>query len=90
MGGVQWAIASNYKTQDGALGLGFDWSLVYQAAVWCPTLNVYSPCGPSVLALRNIHEQISAFATGVSIKMSNEIPFQHIAGPTLSDPPDLL
>ena len=52
MGGVQWAIASNYKTQDGALGLGFDWSLVYQAAVWCPTLNVYSPCGPSVLALR--------------------------------------
>ena len=29
-----------------------------------------------------IHEQISAFATGVSIKMSNHIPFRHIAGPT--------
>ena len=32
--------------------------------------------------LMYIHEQISAFATGVSIKMSNHIPFRHIAGPT--------
>jgi hypothetical protein len=33
--------------------------------------------------LMYIHEQISAFATGVSTKMSNSIPFRHIAGPTL-------
>jgi hypothetical protein len=33
--------------------------------------------------LMYIHEQISAFATGVSIKMSTAIPFRHIAGPTL-------
>ena len=33
--------------------------------------------------LMYIHEQISAFATGVSIKMSNAIPFRHIAGPRL-------
>ena len=34
--------------------------------------------------LMYIHEQISAFATGVSEKMSNAIPFRHIAGPTVS------
>lgn len=34
--------------------------------------------------LMYIHEQISAFATGVSIKMSNHIPFRHIAGPTIT------
>jgi Phage integrase family len=33
--------------------------------------------------LMYIHEQISAFATGVSTKMSNAIPFRHIAGPTI-------
>ena len=33
--------------------------------------------------LMYIHEQISAFATGVSLKMSNRIPFRHIAGPTI-------
>jgi hypothetical protein len=33
--------------------------------------------------LMYIHEQISAFATGVSLKMSTDIPFRHIAGPTL-------
>jgi hypothetical protein len=33
--------------------------------------------------LMYIHEQISAFATGVSIKMSTAIQFRHIAGPTL-------
>ena len=33
--------------------------------------------------LMYIHEQISAFAAGVSIKMSNSIPFRHIAGPTI-------
>ena len=33
--------------------------------------------------LMYIHEQISAFATGVSIKMSNHIPFRHIAGPSI-------
>jgi hypothetical protein len=33
--------------------------------------------------LMYIHEQISAFATGVSLKMSNAIPFRHIAGPTV-------
>lgn len=30
-----------------------------------------------------IHEQISAFSTGLSIKMSQHIPFRAIAGPTL-------
>ena len=30
-----------------------------------------------------IHEQISAFAAGMSIKMSHAVPFRHIAGPTL-------
>ena len=35
--------------------------------------------------LMYIHEQISAFATGVSYKMSNAIPFRHIAGPTTVD-----
>ena len=34
--------------------------------------------------LMYIHEQISAFATGVSIKMSHAIPFRHIAGPTVT------
>jgi hypothetical protein len=34
--------------------------------------------------LMYIHEQISAFATGVSIKMSTHIPFRHIAGPTVT------
>ena len=34
--------------------------------------------------LMYIHEQISAFATGVSLKMSNAIPFRHIAGPTVT------
>ena len=33
--------------------------------------------------LMYIHEQISAFAAGVSVKMSHHIPFRHIAGPTL-------
>ena len=33
--------------------------------------------------LMYIHEQISAFATGVSLKMSNHIPFRHIAGPSI-------
>jgi hypothetical protein len=28
-----------------------------------------------------IHEQISAFSSGLSVKMSRHIPFQHIAGP---------
>jgi len=37
--------------------------------------------------LMYIHEQISAFATGVSIKMSNHIPFRHIAGPTITRRP---
>ena len=36
--------------------------------------------------LMYIHEQISAFAAGVSLKMSNAIPFRHIAGPTVSTP----
>ena len=36
--------------------------------------------------LMYIHEQISAFATGVSIKMSTDIPFRHIAGPQLVPP----
>ena len=36
--------------------------------------------------LMYIHEQISAFAAGVSLKMSNAIPFRHIAGPTVSPP----
>jgi hypothetical protein len=40
--------------------------------------------------LMYIHEQISAFATGVSYKMSQSIPFRHIAGPTLADPPPLI
>jgi hypothetical protein len=31
--------------------------------------------------LMYIHEQISAFATGVSVKMSTHIPFRCIAGP---------
>ena len=30
-----------------------------------------------------IQEQISAFAAGMSSKMSNAVPFRHIAGPTL-------
>jgi len=34
--------------------------------------------------LMYIHEQISAFATGVSLKMSNHVPFRHIAGPTVT------
>lgn len=34
--------------------------------------------------LMYIHEQISAFATGVSIKMSTHIQFRHIAGPTIT------
>jgi hypothetical protein len=34
--------------------------------------------------LMYIHEQISAFATGVSLKMSTSIPFRHIAGPTIT------
>ena len=34
-----------------------------------------------------IHEQISAFAAGVSLKMSNNIPFRHIAGPTTTQLP---
>jgi hypothetical protein len=34
--------------------------------------------------LMYIHEQISAFATGVSVKMSNHIPFRHIAGPAVT------
>ena len=34
--------------------------------------------------LMYIHEQISAFATGVSLKMSNAIPSRHIAGPTIT------
>jgi len=33
-----------------------------------------------------IHEQISAFAAGLSVKMSNEVPFRHIAGPHTTDP----
>lgn len=33
--------------------------------------------------LMYIHEQISAFSTGVSIKMSNAIAFRHIAGPNI-------
>ena len=33
--------------------------------------------------LMYIHEQISAFAAGVPIKMSQAIPFRHIAGPTI-------
>ena len=37
----------------------------------------------STTFLMYIHEQISAFATGVSIKMSNSIPFRHIAGPAV-------
>ena len=37
--------------------------------------------------LMYIHEQISAFAAGVSIKMSQAIPFRHIAGPTIVQPP---
>ena len=37
----------------------------------------------SITFLNYIHEQISAFTTGVSIKMSTNIPFRHIAGPTL-------
>ena len=36
--------------------------------------------------LMYIHEQISAFAAGVSIKMSQAIPFRHIAGPTIVQP----
>ena len=31
-----------------------------------------------------IHEQISAFAAGVSEKMSRDIPFRHIAGPNVT------
>ena len=34
--------------------------------------------------LMYIHEQISAFATGVSVKMSNAIPFRHIAGSSIT------
>ena len=34
--------------------------------------------------LMYIHEQISAFTTGVSLKMSNHIPFRHIAGPSVT------
>jgi len=37
--------------------------------------------------LMYIHEQISAFATGVSYKMSHAIPFHQIAGPTISEHP---
>ena len=37
--------------------------------------------------LMYIHEQISAFATGVSLKMSNAIPFRQIAGPTITPIP---
>ena len=37
----------------------------------------------STTFLMYIPEQISAFATGVSIKMSNSIPFRHIAGPAV-------
>jgi len=37
----------------------------------------------STTFLMYIHEQISAFATGVSLKMSNSIPFRHTAGPTV-------
>ena len=33
--------------------------------------------------LTYIQEQISAFAAGVSIQMSQYVPFRHIAGPTL-------
>ena len=36
--------------------------------------------------LMYIHAQISAFASGLSLKMSNEIPFRQIAGPRLNDP----
>ena len=36
--------------------------------------------------LMYIHKQISALAAGVSLKMSNDIPFRHIAGPHLLDP----
>jgi hypothetical protein len=36
--------------------------------------------------LMYIHEQISAFATGVSCLMSNDIQFRPIAGPTLRPP----
>jgi hypothetical protein len=38
----------------------------------------------STTFLMYIHEQISAFATGVSLKMSNSIPFRHIAGPAVT------
>ena len=34
--------------------------------------------------LMYIHEQMSAFATGISVKMSNAIPFRHIAGPSIT------
>ena len=37
----------------------------------------------STTFLMCIHEQISAFATGVSTKMSRAVPFRHIAGPSL-------
>ncbi len=37
--------------------------------------------------LMYIHEQISAFATGVSLKMSRHIPFRCIAGPTTTHHP---
>lgn len=33
--------------------------------------------------LNYIHEQISAFAAGLSVKMSNAIPFRQIAGPSV-------
>lgn len=36
--------------------------------------------------LMYIHEQISGFATGLSTKMSTDIPFRNVAGPTVLDP----
>ena len=36
--------------------------------------------------LMYIHEQISAFSSGVSTAMSNHIHFQNISGPTLVEP----
>ena len=33
-----------------------------------------------------IHEQISAFSSGLSKKMTRNIPFRQIAGPTLHTP----
>ena len=51
----------------------------------CTTLDIQKQGRwSSTTFLDYIHEQISAFAAGVSERMSRDIPFHHIAGPNVT------